>query len=240
MKLQLRVALITLSLLGIVDGSMASIEDIGGAQGEYERSIEAVVRNKRFYKAGHFELGVAGGTLPYDSVVSHLSVGGRLTWHITDHYGWEILDGQFLIPTITNFTRNTTETFRIKRLDALELKMMVSSNFVVSPLYGKIRLLGSQVIYFDIYAVLGVGAAQGKTSSFSYASSTSPVVQTQIRSAWDPMFNIGLGIKIFATRAFGVTIDLRDYVVSTELYGSRSLVSNFAVQGGLTFFLPSY
>lgn len=241
MQIHLRLSFLLLSLAFAFDSARAvSIEDIGGSQGEYEKEIGAVVRNKRFFKTGHLEATVSGGTLPYDSVVRHFSAGGRLAWHLSDHYGWEIIDANMLFPTVTNFTNNTVQSYTISRLDALELKKTISTSFLLSPLYGKIRFFGSAVVYFDIYLVAGVGAAQTDVKSFSMADASSPVVETLASSGWDPMMNLGLGVKVFASRAFGVTVDLRDYVTYSEKYGSRSLISNFAVTAGLTFFLPNF
>src|SRR5262245_5650497 len=73
-------------------------------QDEYEKSIEAVVRHKLYYKAGHFEVGGTAGVMPYDSLVSHIMFGGRLTYHFADHYGWEIADIQLGLPSVTNYT----------------------------------------------------------------------------------------------------------------------------------------
>jgi outer membrane beta-barrel protein len=202
----------------------AIVTDVGGAQGDYEREVGSVVRNKRFYKASN-------------------QLGGRLTWHIADHYGWEILDAQMVFSSVSGFTTGLVSGSngpgQIADLESVMPKMFLSSNFLLSPVYGKVRFFGAQVIYFDMYTLLGLGAAKTETHSFS-STSGGGVSDSVVHSGMDPMVDVGLGFKIFLTNGIGFDIDLRDYIAFSQNYRATSPKNNFVVTLGLSFFLPNF
>lgn len=210
------------------------------SQDEYERSISSVVRNKLFYKSGKIELGFNGGIMPYDSLVNHYLAGGRLTWHFSDHYGWEVIDAMLTFPTTTSFTTNLVSSKGISNLQTTRLNMLFSSNFLLSPIYGKMRFFGSSVLHYDLYVVAGLGAANNDTLKVSTPGTAQPATELVLRSGFNPMFDFGLGFKIFINRAMGLVFDMRDYVVYAPVYGTYQLKSNFSVALGLSFFLPTF
>lgn len=214
--------------------------DGGASQREFEKEIEAVVRNKHFYKSGRFEVMGTAGLMPYDSVVNHYMFGGRVNWHLSDHFGWEVLDVQYALPTVTNYARNLVSSKNIADLQLVKLKSMVSSNFLLSPIYGKIRFFGRQTLYFDIYLIAGLGAANTEVLRLSTTGQGVAATESTLKLGWDPMFNFGLGFKIFMNDAMGLVVDLRDYMVLSQVYGKRNLKSNFSVFAGLSFFLPVF
>lgn len=206
------------------------------SQKGYESSIQATVRNKTYYKASSFELGIVVGLMPYDLILDHYNFGARAAWHFSDHYAWEIVDVQGLSSKFTSFTTDLVADSgkAIQRLDALKIKTIIGSNFLLSPLYGKIRFLGSQVVYFDLYATIGLAVANVDTVKLSFSDQTGTVVS----SSWDPAFSLGFGVKLFLNHALGLLIDFRDYVVSSTSYDKRSLKSNYTVMAGIAVFLP--
>lgn len=212
----------------------------GSSQPDYERSIDAIVRNKHFYKSGRIELTGTAGIMPYDSVVNHLFFGGRLAWHLSDHFGWEVADLQIGVPTVTNFTTNLVSSKGISNLQTVKIRTLAATNFLLSPIYGKVRFFGRQTLFFDVYLVFGGGLAKTDVLRFSAAGTNQPAVESTLKSGFDPMFDFGFGFKIFVNDALGLVIDLRDYVVSSQVYGARSLKSNFSVFGGLSFYLPIF
>ena len=96
------------------------------------------------------------------------------------------------------------------------------------------------MLYYDIYIVLGGGMANTDILQVSKMSANAPVTQAILKSGWDPMFDFGFGFKIFTTDAMAILIDMRDYVISSNVYGNNALKSNFSVYVGLSFFLPFF
>ncbi len=140
---------------------------------------------------------------------------------------------------MSSYTTGLVAANSISNLQTSEIKFLAATNFIMSPLYGKIRLWGDSVVHFDIYVVLGIGAANTNTIQVSSPSGGTPV-QNTIKTSWDPMFDFGLGFKLFVSNAFAVVVDFRDYVTDSTAYGSRSFGSNFAVNGSVAFFLPTF
>ncbi len=208
-------------------------------QSGFERSINAVVRSKYFYKTNKFEIGATAGMMPYDSVVNHLLVGGKATWHFSDHFGWEIADIQYGVPSITADIKDKVTTKHLTNVQFSQISFLATSNFLISPIYGKVRFFGNQVLYFDIYAVLGAGFANTKTIKLSDPTGIS-LVESTVRSGMEPAFDFGIGLKVFTSDFLGLVIDLRDYVTFAEVYSAKKPRSNFSVFAGLSFFLPAF
>jgi outer membrane beta-barrel protein len=220
--------------------AFGAVETRPQPQLDHERETEAVVRNKTFYKKGHFEIAGTFGTMPYDSAVAHTLFGGRFTWHINDHYGWEVVDAQVASSAIPAFTTELVSGKGLSNLQLTELKTVISTNLLVSPVYGKFRLFGATVMYFDLYGVVGAGFAQTNNLMFSTTNTGGTVTRSTVKSSWDPMITAGIGMKVFFSSAFGMIVDLRDYMTFSEKYGKKSLVNNFQVGVGLCVFLPTF
>jgi outer membrane beta-barrel protein len=228
----------TLLGLFLTFSALASLPDeIDPWQTTFERTNKAVVRNKIHYKAGKLELGLDAGYFPYNQVVSHYLFGGRLTWHLTDHYGWEVINAGYLLNSVTSFPTSVTIRQKIADLQTVNLKSVITTNFVLSPIYGKLHVSGSSVVYFDMYLVAGVGASGTETQKFSWDSSSNTAPSSVVTTAWNPAFDLGVGFKLFFGQRLGLTIDLRNYVVYAQAYGKKSLGSNFLTAAGLCLFL---
>ncbi len=236
-------ALAVVSFALFASAARADAPEIGGSQNTYEKENKTVLRNKRFYKSGKLELGVSAGILPYDSLFNHYMLGARATWHISDHFGWEILDYQKPFASVTSFTTSLVSDpppgKAITALDAVKLKNSFGTALLMSPFYGKIRFFGAQVLYLDIYVVTGVGMINTETIRFSNNGSTS-YTETSMVNAWDLSINYGVGFKIFLSNAFTLFFDLRNYMANSQKYGTKAFRSNFNVSGGVSFVLPNF
>jgi outer membrane beta-barrel protein len=213
---------------------------ISASQEDYERQNQTVVRNKIFYKEGRLEVELLAGVMPYDSLVNHYLAGGRLDWHISDHWGWEVIDAMYALPSVTGYTMNTVSTHGISNLQTTQTHLILTSNLLASPFYGKIRLMGREVLYYDIYMVGGVGAENNDTIQASTTAVNGNVSINVLRTGFDPTFDLGIGFKMFLNSAMGMVVDLRDYVSDSQIYGKNVLKSEFAVFVGFTFFIPTF
>jgi outer membrane beta-barrel protein len=159
-------------------------------QSEFEKESRSVVRNKLYYKPGKFEVAATGGLMPYDDVNNQYFVGGKLAWHLTDSLGWEILDAQKASASITSWANNLVNEKNINNLQTAQLDYLATTNLLFSPFYGKIRVFGSSLVYFDLYTVLGAGLAGTKTVKLSKGSP-----ESTLRTGVDPVVDFGLGFK---------------------------------------------
>jgi outer membrane beta-barrel protein len=224
--------------VGLITFCSPSFASFSEGQDSYEKSIDSVIRHKEFYKADHLETTFIAGVMPYSSIINHYMLGGRLTYHFSDHFGWEVADLQFAMPSVTSYTTGLVSSSGISNLQAQEYHFLAASNFLVSPFYGKIRLWGAQVLHFDTYLVAGIGAANASIVEFGTSAVNGAVSTVPQGSEWDPMFDFGLGFKLYLNHEFALVLDLRDYVVDATAYGSKALRSNYTVYVGFSFFIP--
>ncbi len=230
-----------ISTVYLLTGSVGfASEGISPSQTDDERSTETVVRNKVFYKPGKFELSPTFGVVPFDSIVNHFLVGGRLTWHLSDHFGWEIIDVTLPLPSITDYGRGliTNAGEPLYDVQVNKMKMILGTNLLFSPLYGKIRFFGNIALFFDIYMVAGLGFTNMEVVKLS--GDTGSLVENTLKTSWDPGFNFGFGFKLFATNVVGLLVDFRDYFAYSEAYGKKRFASHFGVNVGLSVFVPPF
>lgn len=234
----MRTTLLGLSVFFLSLNAFADIDGGTTQQKKYEQEIDAVVQQKNYYKAGHVELAATVGGTPYDSLVSHVVYGGRFSWHISDHWGWEVIDGQVANGALDAYTTSLVDTKVISNLQVPQLKTLATTGLLVTPLYGKIRFFGRQVLYFDIYFTLGMGASNVDIVKLSKMSSSSSVVQTTEATGWYPTGAVGLGVKIFASDLIGIFVDFRDYIISAPLYSTNRIRHNLVATAGLNLYVP--
>jgi outer membrane beta-barrel protein len=215
-------------------------EGISPSQTDNERTNETVVRNKLFYKPGKFEVSPILGVIPFDSVVNHFLVGGRLTWHFSDHFGWEIADFTLALPSVTSYATSLVQHENLSNLQTNQLKLIVGTNLLFSPMYGKIRFIGNSIVHFDIYSVLGLGFSNIQVLQLTSAGANAAPTQTILKTSWDPTINFGFGFKFFVTNVVGVILDFRDYFTYSEAYGKKRFASHFGANVGLSFFVPPF
>jgi outer membrane beta-barrel protein len=223
--------------------SLAVVKDVEGSQAEFEKSSQSIVRNKKFYRAGKLELGATFGIFPYDLAVDHKGFGGRLTWHLSDHFGWEIVDFQSMSGSTTTFVTSLVADAQknIQDLQTVRLKSFIGTNLLISPFYAKIRFWGDTVLYFDIYLPVGVGFSSTETSKFNYsAGAPGGVASSVVASGSDLTLTMGVGFKLYMNNVMGVVVDLRNYMANSQAYGSKSFRSNFMASFGLAVFLPNF
>jgi outer membrane beta-barrel protein len=232
-------------LLCVIISGAFSVSDISKPQEDFEKSIQAVVRNKIYYKTGHIELNAVAGMMPYESLVTDFMFGGRVAWHLSDHYGWEIIDGLWSIPTVNSYAKDTVVANDLKPTGAFpnggifanKLKLSLCTNFLISPFYGKIKFFGTQSLFFDIYFLVGAGLSQMENVQIYNSGGTA--VETTVSNTWDITVPVGLGFKVFLNPGMGLLIDLRNYFSYSSLYNQRYIKGSFSAFIGLSFFIPT-
>jgi len=228
-------------VLGLLSATVVRADEgISNSQTDNERSNQTVVRNKLFYKPGKFELSPVLGVIPFDSTVNHYLAGARLQWHLSDHFAWEILDVTLALPSMTDYAKDLVSEKGLSNLQANKLKLILGTNVVYSPMYGKFRFIGNSIVHFDIYAVGGFGFTNTEVVKLSTTAKGVAATESILKATWDPTINFGFGFKFFVTNVAGLLIDFRDYFTYSEAYGKKRLASHFGVNLGLSIFVPPF
>lgn len=184
----------------------------GPALAQYDDEVAGgsavVIQNRRFKMAHEFTL--EGGTLPLDAFVKGVTLSGRYTLHFDDFSGWEIGAGTYSFNIDAGLKTQLEERFGVQPQSFATLQLLVESNYVMKPFYGKLALFNRTLLYAELFAVVGVTA--------SYWSDAS----------WRPGPDIGVGARFFVTEWFSIRTDLR-YAV---LFGGVPLVDPRATIDG--------
>jgi outer membrane beta-barrel protein len=121
-----------------------------------EQSSEVqVVQNRLFKKVGRLRLGVFGGVVSTDPFLSVYHAGGKLGYSFTDLFGIQLFYGKdFSNPSSSEKQFNATTGFNT---NANAPKSLYGIEALWAPIYGKLNVMNSSIIYFDFRGGLGVG-----------------------------------------------------------------------------------
>jgi len=174
------------------------------------------VVDRLFVKQARHELSLVGGYYVSDLFSSTYALGASYTYHMTENTAVE------LAGALTHANADLIGALEGERNMVLEddyaQVRFLESLLVWSPVYGKLRL-GGQVMRFDIHLDAGVGVIDSPTSRGAAGAA-------------------GLGVKLFAGRAFAIRLDARDHIYRQELLAERFIVNDFSFTLGLSLFLP--
>lgn len=135
--------------------------DISGLEEAYWRPNKdelEVVQSRRYEKAGKFELAVHYGIFQGQDYVDAKSVGGSVTYNITNQFFTEAsfhkissTDNEFL-NSVRNRYGFTPDFNRQNR------QYVLSAGW--TPIYAKFSLLGKKISHFEMYVAPGIGMTQ--------------------------------------------------------------------------------
>lgn len=120
-----------------------------------------VVQNRKFTKKNKFELGVFGGFVSSDPFLDNKGVGLRLGYHFSEFIGLNIFGFKDLVTdsaAAIAFAQNTQG-----KANTNIPNYYVGAEGLFSFLYGKLSLLGAEIIYYDLYFALGGGLRDTET-----------------------------------------------------------------------------
>lgn len=174
------------------------------------------VVDRLFVKQQRHELSLVGGLYVSDLFSSTYALGASYTFHMTETTAVEM--GAAVAHANADIIRSLEEE-RMQVLDDEFAQVRFFESLLLwTPVYGKLRLGGS-VVRFDIHLDAGVGVVDSPTSRGAAGVG-------------------GIGLKLFAGRAFAVRVDARDHVFRQELLDERFIVNDLSLTLGLSMFLP--
>jgi outer membrane beta-barrel protein len=232
------------------------------------KSEKNVIQNKFFLKANRFEIAPSFGYIPNNAFVSNYYGGALLAYHFSETFAAE---GAFLYAPnsgesgVKNLTKtlvaiakesNPDTTFR-QPLDRLQLGAIFSAR--ISPVYGKINLIGEGVLNFDVYGTAGVGlllitkdyASPNPDWNQDDPASSPIIVEASPTTVANPALNLGIGMDFFLTQSLALKIDARSafYIAEEPDYGNKlpngdpkplesQLYPTFMTTAGLSIYIP--
>lgn len=146
-----------------------------------------VVQNRHINKENRMKLAAFGGFVSADPFLAIKGVGGSLGYFLSEYVAVQGFYWQYLVSGSSALSTLESNGFttQINRQ-----KSFYGGEFVLSPLYGKLSVFGSAIVYYDLYATLGAGMTKTETGSYF-----TPVA--------------GLGQQIYLARQVAITLDFK-------------------------------
>ncbi|MCG3173207.1 MAG: hypothetical protein GMKNLPBB_01385 [Myxococcota bacterium] len=164
------------------------------------------VAKKSFIKKGRFEIQPFASYAVNEPFKQRLMLGAAATYHFVDSVAVQAFFGYNL-----NFANDDTVIIRKQGApdDAAtaDLKYNFALDFVWTPIYGKLNLLGEWIIHHDVFFLVGFGGL---------GSGIDPKAGNPV-SNFNLAGNIGLGTRVFLTDWLALNLEVRDFIYSTEL-----------------------
>lgn len=183
---------LTLTLLG------AATATAGDALDEEQVATYAV--QSRLFRLGG-ELNAAAGILPMNAFQKGLTVGGSFTYHFSNAWAWEVINGAWVGKQLdTGLKTELLENFQVQPTDIAAIDLLLSSSFVFKPFYGKLAFYNRRLVHLELSVVLGA----------TYARYTNP-------QTWLPGPNAGVIFRFYLGPHTSVRLDVRDHVLFNGL-----------------------
>jgi outer membrane beta-barrel protein len=161
---------------------------------------QRVVIQNRKYSMGA-EIALQGATLPLDPFYKGVAGTGRLTWHFNDFHAWEIISGTYAYNINSALTDQLFKNFGVQNAQLPGLQLMLESDYMMTPFYGKFALANRTLLYQEVFLVAGATVTQW----------TDPV------NTFRAGPNVGGGMRFFLNDVASVRFDLRYAVVASAV-----------------------
>jgi outer membrane beta-barrel protein len=264
-------SVLTLSLIAAVGVGLLSAPAAHAAQSPADEAVDRLeqvgttdepIKNRFFLKANRFEIAPVGGYVPNNPFARRYVGGALLAYHISESMAAEgaILyspdlgqdDLKGLTNTLVQIAHQGDPDAGFQQpVD----KMTLGATFALrwAPVYGKINLLGEQVLNFDLYGTLGLGLISiaeyyaTYNPGFANGTSDSPVALSDAVNKYTVPANIGVGLDFFVSQSVAIKLDARsylyvgdqpDYDPNDDTPLGKRLYNNFIASAGVSIFVP--
>lgn len=195
---------------------------------ETQELAPTVVQNRFFSKKLRAEAGASFGSVLNESYSQTKSVGARLGLFLNETSGIEYNYARFTAQDSSDLTSLRSQEIcfsqqcRSIEPSFIRFNSMHQLQWVVAPIYGKINLLDSIILYSDL--TLSAGVARANTSQ---------------GDKW--AFTPGIGQRFYFSKSFSLRVDVSDiYLKETIADGTRQKENwrhNWVAQAGVSVFL---
>lgn len=226
----------------IGDNVGARQEDVVVVEDEARKKrVIKTIQRKTFLKLGRAEVGPHAAFVANDPFLNRYIVGANGAYHITEIFA---IEASFdFAPDLGDsdwkpLTHQLVDKNHVSP-DISKLTYFGSANFQFSPIYGKVAVVGRQIVNFDIFGSFGMGIAHTSDDLKALQAEGDPRAQaTQEQN--QPTTSYGGGLRIifgenFAARIEGKSLVYIETVNSTTL----EMKNNFILQAGASFFFPN-
>lgn len=232
-----RAAALSLALAALPGTARASEADA------FENKI-APISGQLYRKASRFELTPTIDLSLNDAFYSKVLFGVKLGYHFNEL--WSV-DGSFaagpssgsssLMVCPTNAGCTAATNAQLYQLPG-KIRSIAGVELAFSPVYGKLNVLASQVVHFDLSLFAGgdwisyqevLSAADAAAAA---AAGRTPADGSTIGG------HAGLGVRIFLAEFMAFRLAFKDYLYALPIQDKSNLENQLFAEFGLSFFVP--
>jgi outer membrane beta-barrel protein len=205
-----------------------------------KKRVIKTLQKKTFLKIGRHEGAIGAGFVTNDPFINRYMLNSSYTYHVTEIFGVEFMgayafdfgqkDWKAITKQIVTENQVTPDISKIGAMGAM--------SFTFSPIYGKVAVMGRNIVNFDIYASFGSGVVATNDDLEALQKPDVPIaVNTQ--KQLHPTLNYGGGIRMIFNPSFALRVDARgqsfiEVLESTTL----EMKNNMTVAVSAAFFIP--
>jgi outer membrane beta-barrel protein len=198
------------------------------------------LQKKTFLKLGRYEAAPHLGFVTSDPFINRYLVGASFAYHITEIFAIEGV-GTFS----PDFGRADWKPITEQIIDENQVTPDISKiqyygniNFQYSPIYGKVALMGKNIIMFDVFGTFGTGFVNTRDDLEALQKEGEEIaVNTEVQM--HPTLNFGGGARVILSEGFALRVEGRglsyiEVLESTTL----EMKNNMMLLVSASFFFP--
>jgi outer membrane beta-barrel protein len=210
------------------------------------QDIVVVVR-KPFLKSRRTELLPFVGTTMNDNMIRHYTVGGELSYYLTDVLAVGV-EGMYYVHSFREpFDLVARQARRLPTINSYTWSAALDFHYV--PVYGKFAILDHRLVTWESYFTAGIGAGESQVipRDKQFPGFSNLLI----------MPNIGASMRFFLSKWLTVSLGIRDYVFfdhfepknrsetmsatadDAKSHADGSLINNVMFQIGISFWIPT-
>jgi len=222
--------------VGARDEEVILVEDEGK-----NKTVIKTIQRKNFLKLGRFEASPHAAFVANDPFLNRYIVGTGLAYHVTEVFAVEgtfdfapdLGEGDWKPLTTQLVNENSVSP------DISKLTMFGSFTFQYSPIYGKLAIVGRDIILFDLYGAFGMGFTKTADDlNALQAEGEERAMATEFQT--HPTTNFGGGLRIIFGESIAARVEARSMVyIETVNATTLEMKNNLIIQAAASFFFPN-
>ena len=206
-----------------------------------KKRLIKTIQKKNFFKKGRWEASPHFAFVANDPFLNRYIVGSGINYNLTEIFAIEAnID---FSPDLGDadwkpVTKQLIEENNVSP-DISKLTYFGSATFLFSPIYGKVAVVGREIINFDIFASFGMGMTRTSESLEALDAEANNERAVLTQHQMHPTTNFGGGLRIIFGENLALRVDGRSMVyIETVNATQLEMKNNFLIQGSMSVFFP--
>jgi len=206
-----------------------------------KKRLIKTIQKKNFYKKGRWEASPHFAFVANDPFLNRYIVGAGINYNLTEIFAVEV--NMDFSPDLGDadwkpVTKQLIEENHVSP-DISKLTYFGSASFLFSPIYGKVAVVGREIINFDIFGAFGMGMTRTSESLEALDAEAGNERAVLTQHQMHPTTNFGGGARVIFGENLALRLDGRSMVyIETVNATQLEMKNNFLIQGSASVFFP--